>query len=408
MPDLTAKGNTVFGKNSDRPQGEVQEVVLIPKTNYAAGAKVQCTYIEIDQVSETQAVILSKPAWMWGAEMGSNDLGVVIGNEAVWSRYAEKSSSVEALLGMDLLRLGLERGTSARSAHDVITSLLEQWGQGGPCSDSDPDFTYFNSFLIADGTEAYVLETAGKLWAAERVEFGHRNISNCYTIGSKMDLMAKNLKEEAKAAKLWDGNSEFVFREVFSGSKAPGNDRFAAGSKMLAQLSMDKKFDVSSMMSILRDEESGICRSCNDPFPTASSQVSIIPKLGLQRPACHWITGTPDAKNSTFKPFVFTDSTSLSPLIRSPVFEDDPAKSKPRFQRQVDRRHTLFKRHENIYPVLSSKGEEGQNLRQLLRGVETNCIAEVEQVLDNFKPTDSAELRTLFDDSVDAELRFYK
>lgn len=63
----------------------------------------QCTYIEIDQVPETYAVVLSRPAWLWGAEMGANEHGVCIGNEAVWGK--EEVNKEEALLGMDLVRL---------------------------------------------------------------------------------------------------------------------------------------------------------------------------------------------------------------------------------------------------------------------------------------------------------------
>ena len=66
-------------------------------------------------------------------------------------------------------RLGLERGKTAKEALDVITSLLEEFGQGGPCSDLVPEHTYHNSFLIADPQEAWVLETARAYWVAERV-----------------------------------------------------------------------------------------------------------------------------------------------------------------------------------------------------------------------------------------------
>lgn len=63
---------------------------------------LQCTYIQIPQVEHTHAVILSRPAWLWGAEMGANDQGVCVGNEAVWTR--EPVAAEEALLGMDLVR----------------------------------------------------------------------------------------------------------------------------------------------------------------------------------------------------------------------------------------------------------------------------------------------------------------
>jgi secernin len=64
--------------------------------------------------------------------MGANEHGVCIGNEAVHSRLAADCDDGTArLLGMDLVRLGLERGATAREALDVMTSLLEEHGQGG-------------------------------------------------------------------------------------------------------------------------------------------------------------------------------------------------------------------------------------------------------------------------------------
>jgi hypothetical protein len=68
---------------------------------------VKCTYIEVDQAPSTLACILSKPNWMWGAEMGANSRGVCIGNEAVWDRLSDPAEDLlPRLLGMDLLRLG--------------------------------------------------------------------------------------------------------------------------------------------------------------------------------------------------------------------------------------------------------------------------------------------------------------
>lgn len=66
----------------------------------------QCTYIEVETTGPTKAVILSKPAWMWGAEMGANECGVAIGNEAIWTKDNEGDSdtTVKRLLGMDLVR----------------------------------------------------------------------------------------------------------------------------------------------------------------------------------------------------------------------------------------------------------------------------------------------------------------
>jgi len=50
LPDVTLGGVLIFGKNSDRPSGEVQDVVNFPVQQHAAGDTVQCTYLQIPQV----------------------------------------------------------------------------------------------------------------------------------------------------------------------------------------------------------------------------------------------------------------------------------------------------------------------------------------------------------------------
>lgn len=159
--DHTQNGAALFAKNSDREPNEPHVITFVPGGK-AAGATLKCTYIEIPQAQRTNAVLLLKPDWIWGAEMGVNEYGVAIGNEAVFTKAKNPG---EALTGMDLLRLALERADGAEAALDVIVKLLKEFGQGGNCGYSK-DFRYDNSFLIADSKSAFILETSGKNWAA--------------------------------------------------------------------------------------------------------------------------------------------------------------------------------------------------------------------------------------------------
>ena len=232
---------TCFGKNSDRPSDEEHLVVHIPRARHQE-SKVRCSYIEIPQVAETFGVVLSKPRWMWGCEMGANEFGVVGGNEAVDTRACAELGADQRLLGMDLLRLSLERSKSAREAVQICTSLLEFYGQGGGCAEDDDGWTYENGFLFADPSEAFVLETAGmSWWVAERVPKGSwRNISNGISIRSNIFAMHAGLKEHCKSKAWWDGEEPFDFKAVMTGRVSTAalepRGREAAGSRMLAAL----------------------------------------------------------------------------------------------------------------------------------------------------------------------------
>ena len=87
--DQSIKTITVFGKNSDRPNDETHEVVYFAKqTN--SNEILKCQYLTIPQVPTTYSVVLSRPAWLWGCEMGANEWGLCAGNEAVWTREESK------------------------------------------------------------------------------------------------------------------------------------------------------------------------------------------------------------------------------------------------------------------------------------------------------------------------------
>ncbi|MDA8269715.1 MAG: peptidase U34 [Actinomycetota bacterium] len=187
----------LFGKNSDREPNESQLVEWHPAASHQPEARLRCTWIEIPQVAHTNAVVVSRPWWMWGAEIGANEHGVVIGNEAV---FTDQPYGEPALLGMDLLRLALERAATAADAVSVMVDLLEAHGQGGACSHDRPRFTYHNSFLVADPDGAVVLETAGRHWATEDVAGPGRSISNGLTIPAFAAAHARNLRSRVASA----------------------------------------------------------------------------------------------------------------------------------------------------------------------------------------------------------------
>ncbi len=180
----------LFAKNSDRDANEAQVMQFHAAADHEPG-RVRVTHTDLAQVEHTHAVLLSRPWWLWGAEMGTNEHGVTIGNEAVFTRGVPAAGG--DLTGMDLLRLALERAGDRHGAVQTIISLLERHGQGGAASHEHRRFSYDNSFIVADPDGATVLETAGRRWATEEVT-GARSISNGLTIRGFADAHADPLR----------------------------------------------------------------------------------------------------------------------------------------------------------------------------------------------------------------------
>ena len=257
---------------------------------------------------------------MWGAEMGANEFGLNIGNEAVFTKVKQ---GPESLLGMDLLRLALERCQTSTEAVHLITGLLEKHGQGGNCG-YEKRFVYHNSFLIADPKSAWVLETAGPYWAAQKVK-DVRAISNRLSIGKDFDLAHPELVDHAIAKKWCRSAEDFDFARCYSNHLMT---RFSGSQSRQGACSLrlhkDKgQITVETMMEILRSHEQKFGDKRPFDRPALGSVCmhggglvgdhttgSYVASLSDTRNT-YWLTGSSTPCISVFKPYWMTEGEIL-------------------------------------------------------------------------------------------------
>lgn len=321
LPTVTQSDALLFGKNSDREPLEAQAVCHFPRKIHQ-DKLLQCTYICIPQVELTHEVILSKPFQMWGAEMGANEHGVVIGNEAVFTNVKFDKKKV-GLTGMDLLRLGLERGKTAKEALQLIIELLQTYGQNACGGFQNKNFYYHNSFLIADSEEAFILETAGKSWAYRAVtRFG--SISNGLTI--EEDYLEANFEKEdrtiqhlfAGSAKSFKGN----FSDLLYTTAGKSKQRQAC---TLGFMEKKNKPALQDFFQALRQHDREdfqpkkattgcICMHATGFTNPSDTTGSMVAEIRKGQPSTIWLTGTSHPCMSLYVPFYFGNSFDLELL----------------------------------------------------------------------------------------------
>jgi secernin len=245
----TRAGATLFAKNSDRKSGECQPLLQFPAAVYSRGAELDCTHISIPNVSETYRVMGHSPWWVWGFEHGVNEHGVAIGNQTVFSK--EPVEEEPGLIGMDLVRLGLERGRDAREALEVIASLIETHGQGGAAL-APGGSGYHNSFMVADPQQAWLLETTGRRWAARRAELDA--LSNHLTLGSDWSIGSRDLDSFARREGWWKDGGRVDVAVSYRNPAVPGRiseGRLGRSRELLAGASGE--IDGEYLQRVLRD-----------------------------------------------------------------------------------------------------------------------------------------------------------
>jgi len=333
----------VVGKNSDRPARESQVLQRLPARR--RGRALPLAYVEIDDIEQTLPHIGSSPYWCWGHEMGMNIAGVVIGNEALFTReladnMAEARQSREpkpGLLGMELVRLGLERAATARAAVTVITDLLErhgQWGAGTVSADR-VGAAYDNSFLIVDHSEAWALETFGRRWAARKILEESWSLSNEPTIRTDWSSASSGLLEYLRGRGWAAATGEVDFAEAVADPYVPlqaSHLRLQRSRQLLADaLNANGCVDFEDARRVLSDHYEGSFLEgpkfgaarpdfhtlCMHEHPsgftwgnTAASMIAVLPREGA--PYFWWAATTPCT--SVYLP-IFPLGTSLPPSL---------------------------------------------------------------------------------------------
>jgi dipeptidase len=255
LPSATAHGQTLFAKNSDRPADECQPLELHARIDKTTSTETHCQFVTLPEADVVYRHVGSRPWWCWGYEHGFNEHQVVIGNEGLGSKFEPWTES--KLVGMEILRLGLERGKTAREAVDVMTGVITEYGQGKFDNDAGVR-TYDNGYIVADPKEAYVIETAGHQWVVKRVEDAI-GISNVYSVETDYDEVSPGAEAIAREKGWWQGDGTFNFADAFSKADRTEGSGASRRKRSCALLSARSgKIDPRSMMATLSDHSDAV------------------------------------------------------------------------------------------------------------------------------------------------------
>lgn len=331
LPNATATGTTLFAKSADTEVNEAQVLKRLPARDWPAGTMIRVTHRLIPQARRTHDCLIDKSFWLYGAEIGLNEHGLAVGNEAVFTNARETEDGVNLI---DLLRLMLERAATAREAIQVAAGLLREFGQGGNC-ELRGNSHYDGSFILADPREAWILETAGRKWAAKRVA-DVAAISNLLMLANDWDESCLSGEPGPKA----DFRSRFIDPGPSADSGA--SERLAVSSAFMQEQA--GRVSLRSMADLLRQ--------CPEDWDPAEGEITtnicmhagVGPKrmwqaTGAMIAECAadgsmaWVTGTSGTDVSIFKP--------AFPGLDLPAMGPEP--------REIYDRAAMWWRHEHLH-----------------------------------------------------------
>ena len=203
--NATLDGSTLIAKNRDLSEYEVQWLYRAPPMRHAAGTTVRLQYIEVPQVETTYGWVGSKSYdKKWGVGMGINEWGVVVADNDAPTREPLEGES--GLHDNDVCRLVLERCRTAREGVQLVGSLVEGYGHS----------SVGQIYWVVDPGEAWIVECAGRHWAAVRVEDGVAVRANQFQITTGWDEGSGDLVEYAVGRGWCESAEDFSFAECYS------------------------------------------------------------------------------------------------------------------------------------------------------------------------------------------------
>ena len=303
LPEVTQTGSVLAAKNADCEINEAQVVIRLPRRSYADGAMVRTTHVVIPQARQTHEVILDKSFWTWGGEIGLNEHGLAVGNEAIFSTAGETADGV---ITGDLLRLMLERASTCAEAIEVLAEVLARHGQGGNC-ELRGNSHFDSSYLVSDHRTAVIIETSGRDWAVREVT-GVGSISNAMSIGK--DWQRCTVREH-------NGHRTNFACDFEDGSKVA-----AVGAHQRSRVTYDwlrsraSSIDLRTMANLLRQHPAGydpaegevctnICMHAGPHLNRFWQACGAMIMETTESGSMAWVTATSGTCLSVFKPVYF-------------------------------------------------------------------------------------------------------
>lgn len=160
----TGTRKTIFGLNNHLLSQQQFTFVVCPGKEHVHDEMIHTEHWQLSQCKQSLATLGCQPENCWGYLYGVNEKRVAVGFSTWESRLPTSRPSMAAT---DLVRLLLERSSSARQATDLLTDLISRHGQrnGAGFENGETDHV----FLVTDNQEAFVVEAADRFWTLQEI-----------------------------------------------------------------------------------------------------------------------------------------------------------------------------------------------------------------------------------------------